>query len=267
MKYGALAIRLCTLVVICFVFVLEPAGAQTIPFWESSFVFNNTIYSIRLVGTNPERGPKTTLVANTIVPMRLVFSDGKMLDAQRDVAPLLASPIYSSAAFQSGTTQYADAVLRAELWAAVQGSTYHVLLDTPSVVPEYVLNVPMNEGFTMTGPRGQVTGTVDYDWFVKTVQPAVIAQLGVAPTSLTIFVTHNLLLKRSGPTCCFHGNHSAFVVRVSAGRNRFTTVWSNMDPGDAGTMSHEINEWANDPFNDNAVPMWKIPGSTIAITF
>jgi hypothetical protein len=25
-------------------------------------------------------------------------------------------------------------------------------------------------------------------------------------------------------------------------------------------MSHEINEWANDPFNDNVVPSWRIPG-------
>jgi hypothetical protein len=24
-------------------------------------------------------------------------------------------------------------------------------------------------------------------------------------------------------------------------------------------MSHEVNEWANDPYNDNAVPPWKIP--------
>jgi hypothetical protein len=91
MKSGVLVAWLCALVAARIVAVPETAGAQTIPFWESSFVFNNTTYSIRLVGTNPTRGAKTTLVANTIVPMRLVFSDGKMLDAQREVAPLLAS--------------------------------------------------------------------------------------------------------------------------------------------------------------------------------
>jgi hypothetical protein len=237
-----------------------PADAQTIPYWESTFTFNNTIYSIRLVGTDPAQGAVTTLVENTIVPMRLVFSDGNILDAQREVAPLLASPIYTSAVFQSGTTQYADAVLRAELWPAVQGSNYHVLLDTPSVVPEYLLTVPSSEGSTVTGPHGGVTGTVDYAWFVKTVQPAVIAQLGIPATSLTIFLTHNLLLKRPGNTCCYHGNHSSFVLHGPDGRDQYTTVWAGMGAGDADTMSHEINEWANDPFYDNLVPMWKIPG-------
>jgi hypothetical protein len=258
--FKALAIRLCALIVAGLAVSPEQAGAKTIPFWESSFFFNNAIYSIRLVGTNPTHGAKTTLVANTIVPVKLIFADGNVLEPRRDVAPLLASPIYTSASFQSGTTQYADAVLRAELWPAIQGAEYHVLLDTPTVAPEYLLTVPGNEGSTVTGPHGQVTGIVDYAWFVKTVQPAVIAQLGIAPTSLTVFITHNLLLKRPGNACCFHGNHSAFDVRGPTGRDRYTTVWAGMSPHDADTMSHEINEWANDPFNDNAVPMWKLPG-------
>ncbi|HEY7981199.1 MAG TPA: hypothetical protein VID19_06920 [Candidatus Eremiobacteraceae bacterium] len=259
MNFSVLAIPFCALVY-GLVAAPQPAAAQTIPFWKSSFFFNSTTYTIRLVGSDPAQGAMTTLVANTIVPMKLIFSDGNVLDAQREVAPLLASPIFSSAVFPSGTTQYADAVLRAELWPAVQGSNYHVLLDTPSVAPEYLLTVPSNEGSTMTGPHGQVTGTVDYQWFVKTVQPTVVTQLGIAPTSLTIFVTHNLLLKRPGNACCFHGNHSAFVVHGPAGKDLFTTVWAGMSPGNADTMSHEINEWANDPFNDNVVPSWRIPG-------
>ncbi len=260
MSYKALAIRLCALMIAGLEMAPQQAGAQTIPFWKSTFLFNNVTYTVRLVGSDPTKGALTTLVPNTIVPMKLIFSDGNVLDPQHDVTPLLASPIYSSAVFPSGTTQYADAVLRAELWPAVQGSDYHVLLDTPTVAPEYLLPVPSNEGSTVTGPHGQVTGTVDFAWFVKTVQPAVIAQLGIAPTSLTIFLTHNLLLKRPGNTCCFHGNHSAFIVHGPAGEDRSTTVWAGIGPHNADTMSHEINEWANDPFNDNIVPMWKIPG-------
>jgi hypothetical protein len=260
LHYESLAIRLCALVIAWLVATPQPAGAQTIPYWQSSFLFNNATYTVRLVGSDPALGAVTTLVANSIVPMKLIFSDGNVLDAQREVAPLLASPIFTSAVFPSGSTQYADAVLRAELWPAVQGSNYHVLLDTPTVMPEYLLSVPSNEGSTVTGPRGQVTGTVDYQWFVKTVQPAVIAQLGIAPTSLTIFVTHNLLLKRPGNACCYHGNHSAFAIDGPTGKDRYTTVWAGMSPGNADTMSHEINEWANDPFYDNVVPSWRIPG-------
>jgi hypothetical protein len=259
LNYKSFAIRLSALLVAGLSVAPAPAVPQTIPYWESSFLFRNTTYSVRLVGSDPSQGAITTLVATTVVPIRLLFSDGNILDAQREVAPLLASPIYSSAAFPSGTTQYADAVLRAELWPAVQGSNYHVLLDSPSIASEYLLSVPSNEGSTKTGPHGQVTGTIDYAWFVKTVQPAVIAQLGIAATSLTIFVTHNLRLKRPGNACCFHGNHSAFVGGPN-GKDRFTTVWANMAPGNADTMSHEISEWANDPFNDNVVPSWRIPG-------
>jgi hypothetical protein len=260
LNYRALAFWLCALLVASQFVALKAAAAQTIPFWKSSFLFNNTKYTVRLVGSDPTQGAITTLVENTIVPMKLIFSDGNTLDAQREVAPLLASPIYTSAVFQSGTTQYADAVLRAELWPAIQDANYHVLLDTPTVEPEFLLTVPSNEGSTVTGPRGQITGTVDYTWFVKTVQPTVISQLGIAPTALTIFVTHNLLLKRPGNACCYHGNHTSFVVHGSDGRDQYTTVWAGLSPGDAGTMSHEINEWANDPFNDNIVPTWRIPG-------
>jgi hypothetical protein len=229
--------------------------------WDSSFSFNGVIYNIQLVGSNPSRGGTTTLIANTILPMKVSFADGNTLDATRDVQPLLASPIYTSTAFQSGTTQYADAVLRAELWPAVMGDNYHVLLDTPDVEPLYLLSVPSEDGFTTIGPQGQVTGTVDYDWFVKVVQPAILAQLGVSPTSLTIFLTHNLRLKQPGNTCCFHGNHSSFTVRTPAGHDRYTTVWAGVGSDDVSTMSHEINEWANDPFNENVVPAWRKPGT------
>src|SRR5450432_4448105 len=126
--------------------------------------------------------------------MRIIFADGMTLDALDDVHPLLASPIYSNSAFQSGTTQYADAVLRAELWPSVQGDDYHVLLDAPTIDPEYLLTVPPADGSDTVGPRGQVTGTIDNNWFVKVVQPKVLAQLGVNPTSLTIFLTQNLRL-------------------------------------------------------------------------
>jgi len=253
--------RLCALAIAIVMAAPLAAGAHTIPVWSSSFSFNGIVYNIQLVGSNPNRGGTTIFVANSIVPMKVVFADGTTLDASREVNPLIRSPIYTSTAFQSGTTQYADAVLRAELWPAVQGSDYHVLLATPFVEPLFLLSVPAEDGSASTGQGGEVTGTIDYDWFVKVVQPAIVAQLGVSPTALTIFLTHNIRLKQVGNTCCFHGNHTAFSVRGSGGRDRFTTVWAGVDSSDVSTMSHEINEWANDPFNENVVPGWRRPGT------
>jgi len=259
MNVKAHVTRLCAFVIAALLGSQAPAQAHTIPVLQSSFEYGGTTYSIQLVGSNPAKGGVTTLIPNTIVPMRLRFANGKVLDAKRETAELLASPIYTNAVFPSGRTQYVDAVLRAELWASVQGTNYHVLLDTPTVAPEYQLDVPADLGFTSTGPGGGVIGTVDYNWFVKVVQPAIIAQLGVPPTSLTIFLTRNLLAKRGPNECCYHGNHGHFIVRGSAGRDRFTTVWAVVGAGMADTMSHEINEWANDPFNENVVPMWGKP--------
>src|SRR5471030_1066514 len=108
--------RLCAFALALLLTPQAQAFAQTIPVWQSSFTFNGIIYNIQHVGSNPAHGGKTTLIANTIVPMRIIFADGMTLDALDDVHPLLASPIYSNSAFQSGTTQYADAVLRAKLW-------------------------------------------------------------------------------------------------------------------------------------------------------
>ena len=261
MNETAHSVRLCALAIALVLIAPLGASAHSIPVWDTSFSVNGVIYNIVLVGSNPSRGATTTLVANSIVPMKISFADGTTLDASREVQPLLASPIYTSAAFESGTTQYADSVLRAELWPAVMGGNYHVLLDTPFVEPVYLLSVPASDGFTTIGPHGEVTGTVDYDWFVKVVQPAILTQLGVSPTSLTIFLTHNLLLKQQGNVCCFHGNHSAYTVRGPSGRDRFTTVWSGVSSSDVSTMSHEINEWANDPFNENVVPGWRKPGT------
>lgn len=257
----AYSARLCACAIAVLLTAPQAVAAQTIPVWSSSFSFNGIVYDIQLVGSNPTRGGTTTVIVNAIVPMKVVFADGTTLDASADVNPLIASPIYQNTVFQSGTTQYADAVLRAELWPAVQGSDYHVLLATPIIEPLYLLSVPAADGSASTGPRGEVTGTLDYDWFVKVVQPAVVALLGVSPTALTIFLTHNIRLKQPGNTCCFHGNHTAFYVRTPAGRNRFTTVWAGVDPGNVSTMSHEINEWANDPFNENVVPGWSNPKS------
>jgi hypothetical protein len=238
----------------------SPAAAQTVtvPIWHTSFVYSSTTYPIEIVGADPALGA-TTLIANEIVPLRLVFSDGNVLDASTETTALTASPIYVSAPFPSGTTQYGDAVLRSEFWQSAQSSGYHVLLAPPTVAPTYSLQVPAADGFTSTGPHGLVKGVLDFDWFVRAEEPVIVSNLGIPPTALTIFLTKNVRLQSGGSS--FAGEHFSFDVRVGQERDRFTTVWAGASPGDVDSMSHEINEWVHDPFNENAVPPWMMPGS------
>jgi hypothetical protein len=238
-----------------------PAAAQivTIPVWHTSFVYNSTTYPVELIGADPSLGA-TTVIANEIVPMRFVFSDGKVLDGSSETTALISSPIFASAPFASGTTQYGDAVLRAEFWQSAQSSSYHVLLAAPVIEPTYSLQVPAADGSTSTGPRGQIRGVLDFDWFVKSEEPMIISQLGISPTTLTIFLTKNIRLQDGGSS--FGGEHFSFDVRLGAERDRYTTVWAGASPGVVDSMSHEINEWAHDPFNENAVPPWFTPGTT-----
>jgi hypothetical protein len=239
----------------------SPAAAQTvtIPIWHTSFTYNSTTYPIDIVGADPSLGT-TTSITNEIVPLRLVFADGTVLDASTETPALIASPIYASAPFASGTTQYSDAVLRAEFWQSAQSSGYHVLLAPPTVEPTYVLQVPAADGTTSIGPRGEVKGVLDFDWFVKSEEPMIISQLGLAPTTLTVFLTKNIRLKQGGSS--FGGEHFSFDVHRGDERDRYTTVWAGVSAGVVDSMSHEINEWVHDPFNENAVPPWVRPGTT-----
>ncbi|HLJ83959.1 MAG TPA: hypothetical protein VKT51_07315 [Candidatus Eremiobacteraceae bacterium] len=251
-------------VIFCAIFTAvgfqSPAAAHTvtIPIWHTSFVYNSTTYPIEIVGGNPALGT-TTLIASEIVPLRVVFSNDQVLDASAETAALLASPIYASAPFMSGTTQYGDAVLRAEFWQSAQSSSYHVLLAPPTVEPTYTLQVPAADGFTSSGLHGIVKGVVDFDWFVKSEEPLIVSQLGLPPTTLSVFLTRNIRLKNGRST--FGGEHFSFDVRRGDERDRYTTAWAGASAGDVDSMSHEIAEWLHDPFNENAVPPWVTPGT------
>jgi len=226
---------------------------STIPYWESSFAYGGTTYSLRIVGTDPTLGGAVTTIPNEIVPVTLVFSDGTRLDARQDADSLPASPLYVAAPFTSGDTQFGDAMQRFELWTYINGETYDVLLAAPVVASNVVVQVPSDKGSTWAGPDGSVHGTADFDWFINTLEPQLISQLGISASTLTVFVTHNLTLQRG--TAIYSGFHSDFNV----GTSTYTTAWASTTPTFVWIMAHEIAEWLNDPFNDNAVPRWVNP--------
>jgi hypothetical protein len=231
----------------------------TVPYWSSSFTYNDTTYGYRMVGTDPSMGPVTTTIATTLVPLAMTFSNGKTFDGTAGAASAVLSPIFVSSRFPEGKTQFGDAVMRGEFWQFAAGESYHVLL-SPNIVATQDITVPAADGSVVT-IGGQRVGVVAFAWFVKTIEPQIIAQLGLSPTGLTIFVPGDVRLLEQNGTCCYHGFHAAITQRAPTGLETLTTVFASDGGVYIGTFSHEIAEWLNDPFNDNVVPQWVNPAT------
>jgi hypothetical protein len=179
--------------------------------------------------------------------------------------------------------QLQDATMRAE-FDKVGASTYHLRLQ-PNVLPAVTINVPQNQGILLLQPGagGVVFAGVQYLWF-----EAQLERLAVSadPTHLALYLSDDTwLLFAHGNKfgCCIGGFHGALPVAGAHGpiANAHssgeapvqTMVWAPyLSPGvfvgpngsrwwalqDIDTLSHEVSEWAHDPFVDNFVQAWPL---------
>jgi hypothetical protein len=237
----------------------------SVPNWTGQFSLNGVSYPYTMVGTNPALGSATTTVPVTIVPLRLTFSSGQSLDGTQKVSEVKNSPLFLDATYASGTTQYGDAMQRAQFWNKVQTVSpgYHLRLAPPSVLPTRTLTVPAASGHVSSTPRGEV-GFVDFGWVFSQ-----FSQLTAyySPSSFLIILVKDVYITQSG-TCCIIGFHFAF--EPSPGEPPATFTWSAYIAAaefgspivhDVYALSHEVAEWMSDPFVNNTVPQWVQPGT------
>jgi len=132
---------------------LNRSTYSTVPFWASSFDSGGTTYPFFMVGRSPSH-PGTTVVPTVPIPIDLTFQDNEsslsyQLDGSVNVPAILRSPVFQPATFAvtGDTTQYADAMTRAE-WSGVLKNvqSHHVLLGAPTVLPTVQLTVPNGSG-------------------------------------------------------------------------------------------------------------------------
>ena len=239
-------------------------AATTIPTWSGSFTINSTTYNYKMAGTNPAAGSKTTTVPTEILPLKVVMSNGVTVTGS--ASKLKASPIFSNAAFTSGTTQLGDAMLRSGFWSTVSASApnWHLLLGTPTVLPTVTINVPAADGTGSPPPqRIPVTRTSSYNWWGNKLQSIITAH-NFSATTLPLIVSGTTFLYIGTPSdCCVYGYHGAYTS--ASGHNTYAFanwiaagVVANGN-ADVYTMSHEVSEWAADPFVNNVVPTWNQP--------
>jgi hypothetical protein len=234
-------------------FAIHETPRITVPFFTKSFTYGSKTYTLKMVGSDPALG-NTTVISDQVIPISLTFPDGTVLNGANEVNTLLASPVFVDANYASGTTQFSDNLMRSEFWTYAANSNYHVLLGPPSVEPTVRVTVPPGDGSIVQG-QGRVT----YQWFVQTIEPQVLQQLNIDPTTLSIFLTEKIEVLEPKGFCCYGGYHSSFNLTSSFGPATYTTAWSSVRRGAVVGVAHEVSEWMNDPFYTNVVPKWVAP--------
>ncbi len=249
---------------------LSVPNLQTIPYWSDHFDYHGLRYTYKMVGTDPQRGPATTVIPTELIPIRWVFShtfgDGvidastDIIDGQTPVQGIINSPIFQDYDFTSGgthvgNTQYGDAFQRANFWNSTRATDYHVKLGQPVVMPTQTVNVPDWAVSFRTFPTGYLVPVIDIS-FVGSVGIGLNASLNISPQSLPIVVWGRVNAGGAG------GWHGAY----QNGNSIQTYIATSYFPqsaqgfgGDVYALSHEVIEWMDDPLIDNHSAGWNTP--------
>jgi hypothetical protein len=250
------------------------ARGAAIQTWTGSFTYQGVKHPYTMVGTDPSKGSATTTLKMVIIPLAVKFST-QTFDPTKPIQPACGtgtaiklteeSPIFSNKVTYKlgptnvGTTQYEDAVQRAEFWATVNAKApnYHVLLSY-TVAAKQTLNA-VSSGQVMRGSCGNF-GVLDINVFDNAVH-AIIAKLKLPPDVFPYISTYDIFQSEGGG-CCVLGYHSVFNG-IPYGTGSYGDVPFNCSGcgthgfTDVVTISHEIGETINDPYGSNGVPVWK----------
>jgi hypothetical protein len=248
----------------------EGLAGTTLPNWSGVFTASGFTYSFTMLGTNPALGSQTTTIPALLIPLRLQFSDGTVLDATTPAfgetrsalnltrrSPLFRDYPFAPGGTGVGTTQYIDAFQRANFWSVVStGAPNFHLRFSEATEPVQTLTVPAYFGYTEPGP-GDRLGYVDQGWMDRQLG-VLLYRLKIKTGTLPIFLNYNIFQTSSDFT--YAGYHTAFgspaQVYISAG-------FYDQDifgyGGDIVFLSHEMGESTDDPFVDNITPFWNNP--------
>ena len=246
------------------------AGATALQLWKRTFTYKGKSYTYEMVGTDPAKGSVTTTVPVFLVPVAVTFSDGTVLDATKpgQISPLTAedgflqSPMIQPVTFSSGkvnvgTTQFTDAFQRANFWQDVSthSPNYHVLLGTPTVLPTLSMKPSAALGNTQKTSTGITFGTIDANYIDNAALNYMRTNKQIKPNSFVVFLSYNVVI---GGGVSFHSSvgPQTYTITMYSDKGVISTLFGNQFAKVATTAvtSHEIGEWLDDPFGNNAMP-------------
>ena len=252
----------------------QAATGQTLPVWNSNIVspLNGKTYYFHIVGTNPQTDPVKTMIPYVPIVLRIHFPNGVVLDptlpacgdtvsvAERFFrGPNFVSTRLLSNGAHVGDTQLGDAFMRAEFWSYAKNTPYGVILKQAAAQKIVDVNAPAgslaNHGVCLG--RAHDYGEIAFADFDKLVQT--IDKEYVKPNQLALNLTYNVFEPSHG--CCVVGYHSTYAAAGGG-----TQVYAAATYNDAGLFPvpiEDIATWTamiggvfNDPFGNNAVPLW-----------
>jgi hypothetical protein len=215
-----------------------------------------------------------------LVPLKFVFPNlgNPALDGTNVTGAVLNSPIfqnanYTAGAVDLGTTQFGDALQRAEFWNLPGFSqNYHVLLGASATAPTVTVVVPAGKGNAYSLSGGGFLGVLDTFYFEQVINNLVSSYQA---NQLPIFLTDNVFLGTNGmiQNCCILGYHASQSPPAATAKTWIYAAYT--EPGSFGgnaildvqVLSHEVAEWLNDPFVGalavgflNLIPPAVLPG-------
>jgi len=253
---------------------------------------NGVTYGFNMVGANPSLNRDVTIPVD-LIPVDVTYKKqgGFSLNGSDIIARVVASPVFqptdfSTAAAVTGpadsdghiavlpggelsagntNVQYLDAYMRSQFDKV--GTSYHVRFGQPTVLSPWTLDCSKDGGYAAVTARGTAFGTCSNVYWVPP-----WGQWKLDPTHLVIFVSHNILVGQPNRGY-FLGYHTAGRVEgrgwgpgSGAGTQALQTfaVTTYLDPGvanpatrpfesDLDVFSHELAEWADDPFATNII--------------
>jgi hypothetical protein len=258
---------------------LREQRVLSVPHFTGSFAFQGKTFPFDIVGARPQLG-RTTRIATQLKPVTLLFEgyedengDPIVLSPEQVLGNVQNSPNFRAAQYQTGFTQFADAVQRAQFYNSMS-SEWHTMLEPPQVLKPLIMVVPRNSAKVFRNrTTGAIYAVVDTAFFVSQLNTLVQME-NLQVDGLPIILTRNVMLAPEADVkhCCVLGFHTAFDAG-QAGQTQMvqTLVWASwidqgiIGPGiaDVTAMSHEISEWVNDPFGMNVVPEWQYPNSAL----
>jgi hypothetical protein len=250
---------------------LPPAAQLTQ--WNGSFTdLTGHHISYVMAGTSPITTNTSTTIPVYIIPIKMVYgsnngnmtfdpvahilSNGKSIVQNTTASPLFVSGVnFTQGGVNLGTTQYIDAYQRGNFWSSVStNSNYHVLLGTPAVLTEQTITVTRAQGSVINNPFGSgKVGTMSINSFDSKLQTFMRGFAQINPGVLPIFLTYDIYLTQGG--CCIGGYHSANGANPTGQTYSYATYVDTAGAfsQDVSALSHEIGEWMDDPFVNNAV--------------
>ncbi|MBV8306322.1 MAG: hypothetical protein JO274_02475, partial [Gammaproteobacteria bacterium] len=247
---------------------------RTFPTFSSSFTVNGVTYPFTMIGHPPASGQRA-FIKSVIIPLRMNFvgfgpngDQSHSFDPTPAVTNILGSPLYVPTSWPGGFFgQFVESMQRAAFWNLMdRDHEWHVQMGRPKVLPAIDIEVTPETapspatGGLMQDANGNFFGDVLFDFMDAQIQ-TILELLDLGDDTVPIFVT-------DGVTNQALGYHNAALITDEGGTAHLQTYifTSWLDPAavppilaDVSTFNHELAEWTNDPFGNNAAPTWMFP--------